>query len=76
MLQALGQGRALDELHDESTDAVALLEPEDRGDVRMMELGEELRLAFESREAFLVLVKAAGRTLIATSRFSFVSVAR
>ena len=42
---------ALDELHDESADAVRLLEAEDRGDVRVVELGEELRLALEAGEA-------------------------
>jgi hypothetical protein len=42
----------------------------------MLELGEQLRLALEARQTLRVRVKAAGRTLIATSRFSRVSVAR
>ena len=32
-----------------------VLEAEDRGDVRVVELGEELRFALEARQALLVL---------------------
>jgi len=46
----------------------------------VVELGEELRFALESRQPLasrsLSSVNAAGSTLIATSRRSFVSVAR
>ena len=42
----------------------------------MVELREELRLALEARQALRSAVNAAGRTLIATSRSSLVSVAR
>ena len=50
-LQPLGEVLALDELHDEGADAARLLEAVDRGDVRVLELGEELRLALEAGEA-------------------------
>ena len=53
--EAFGERRAVDELHDEGFDAAALLEPEDRGDVGVMELRQKLRLALESRQALLVL---------------------
>jgi hypothetical protein len=42
----------------------------------VVELGEELGFALESRQALLVFGEAAGSTLTATSRFSLVSVAR
>ena len=51
-LQPLGEVFALDELHDEGADAARLLEAVDRGDVGVLELGEDLRLALEAREAF------------------------
>ena len=46
--EALGERRALDELHDQGAHTVRLLKPEDRRDVGMMELGEELRFALEA----------------------------
>ena len=48
---ALGQGDALDELHDEGADALRLLEPVDDGDVRVLEAGQEAGLPLEPREA-------------------------
>ena len=75
-LQPLGEILSLDELHDEGADSARLLEAVDRGDVRVLELGEELRFALEAREASASAANASGRTLIATSRFSFGSVAR
>ncbi len=50
-LQSLGEVFALDELHHERADAVRLLEAVDRGDVRVLKLGEELCLALEAGEA-------------------------
>ena len=47
LLDPLGQRRALDQLHDER----AVLDAVDRGDVRMVEGGEHLRLAREARHA-------------------------
>ncbi len=49
-LQPLGEVFALDELHDEGAHAARLLEAVDRGDVGVLELGEDLRLALEARE--------------------------
>ena len=54
--QALRQRVALDELHDQEPHRLralrrCLLEPVDRGDVGMLELGEELRLALQAGEA-------------------------
>ena len=57
---------ALDQLHDERVRAGRFLEPVDRGDVRMVQRGERLRLAFEPRDASGSAANASGRTLIAT----------
>ena len=54
-LEPLRQGRALDQLHDERACSFGFLEPEDRRDVRMVELGEQLRLALEPRQPLRVL---------------------
>ena len=54
LFEAFGERRAVDELHDERLDAAALFEAEDRGDVGMVELGEELGFALEPRQALLV----------------------
>ena len=62
-LQPLGEVLALDELHDEGADAARLLEAVDRGDVRVLELGEELRLALEAREALGVGGERLGQDL-------------
>ena len=53
--EAFCQGRTGDELHDEGSRATALLEAEDRGDVRVVELGQELCFALESGETLFVL---------------------
>jgi hypothetical protein len=53
--QPLGERRAGDELHDQRAGAVALFEAEDGGDVGVMKLREQPRLAFEPREPFLVV---------------------
>lgn len=53
--EALGECRARDELHDQRAGAVALFEAEDRGDVGVMQLREQPRLAFEPPEPLLVV---------------------
>ena len=62
-LQPLGEVFALDELHDEGADAARLLEAVDRGDVGVLELGEDLRLALEAREAVGVRGERLGEDL-------------
>ena len=52
--EALCQGRAGDELHDEGVGFAAGLEAIDLGDVGVVELREELRFALEAGEALLV----------------------
>ena len=49
--QPLGQGRPVDQLHHQRTTAVgALLDAVDLRDVRVVQAGEELRLALEAGE--------------------------
>ena len=48
---------ALDEFHDERRDAVGLLEPVDRGDVRVIQRGEDLRFALKPRQSFRVAAR-------------------
>jgi hypothetical protein len=52
--ETLHQRLARNELHDERQRAVAVLEPVDLRDVRMIELCEQLRLALKPREALRV----------------------
>ncbi len=67
---------ALDELEREREDSVRLFEPVDRADPRMVERGEDLRLAAEPGQALRLVGDSAGRTLRATSRPSLRSRAR
>ena len=53
-VEPLAKRRTLDELHDQCAHAAGIFEAEDRGDVRVVELREELRFALEAREALLV----------------------
>ena len=54
----LSQRVAVDQFHDERTrTARTIFYPEDRGDVRMVEGRERLRLALETRQAFGVIGK-------------------
>ena len=53
--EAIGERRAFHELHDEGVRFAARLHAVDLGDVRVIELREQLRLALESREALPVL---------------------
>ncbi len=62
-LQPFGEVFALDELHDEGADAARLLEAVDRGDVGVLQLGEDLRLALEAREAVGVRGERLGEDL-------------
>jgi hypothetical protein len=73
---AVGEGRALDQLHHERVRAAGLLEAVDRGDVGMIQRRQGLRLALEAGEAVRVRANASGSTLIATWRPRLVSVAR
>ena len=67
---------AFDELEHQRLEAVRLLEPVDRRDVRVVERRQHLRLALEPRQALGILRQPSGSTLIATSRSSFASRAR
>ena len=53
--QELGQGGALDQLHHDGAHAVPLFEAEDRGDVGVLQLGQELRFALEPCPAIRVV---------------------
>jgi hypothetical protein len=75
-LEPLGEVLPGHQLEDEERLAVRLVEAVDRGDVRVVEGGEEVGFAAEPREALLVAREVGRRTLIATSRPSFVSRAR
>ncbi len=55
MREPLRERRPFDQLHHQRACAGRLFEPEDRGDVRMMELREKLRLALETGQTLLVL---------------------
>src|SRR5262249_4291721 len=59
--EALREVLAVHELERETHDSVRLLEPVDRGDVRVVERGEELRLAAEARDAVAVLEGGGGK---------------
>jgi len=61
--QTLRERRALDELHDEGFGVLALLQAEDRGDVRVMQLGQELCLALETRQTLPVFDERRGEHL-------------
>ena len=60
---ALRKRRAFDQLHHESLHAVGVLEPVDRGDVRMIQRGEDLRFALKARQAVGVGCERRGEDL-------------
>ena len=60
---AVGQRRALDELHHEGADAVRLLEAVDGGDVRVIERGQDLGFALEPGEPIGVSGERRGKHL-------------
>ncbi len=62
-LQPLGEVFAFDQLQRQRDDAVALFEPVDRGDVRMVERREHLGLAPESSDALGILRKGRRKNL-------------
>jgi hypothetical protein len=72
----IGERRPFDQLHHERLEPVGLFEPVDGGDVGMIQRGEDFGFALEPREALGIASDRFGQTLIATWRFSFVSVAR
>lgn len=51
---ALGQGLSLDELHHQKRLAVGFFEAVERGDVRVIQLGQKPGFSFESLEPFFV----------------------
>ncbi len=60
---ALLEGRALDQLHDQSRGAAGILDAEDRGDSGVAERCEHPRLALEAREPLGVLRQVLGQHL-------------
>ena len=60
---AVGQRRALDQLHHEGTHAIAVLESVDGGDVLMRQRGEDFRLALEPGHAIRVGGQRVGQYL-------------
>ena len=73
---AIGERRPFDELHDERRRAVTALETIYMSDVQVIERREHFGFALKAREPIASLANDSGRTLIATSRFRLVSVAR
>ncbi len=61
--EPIRQRRPVDEFHHQRAHAVRLLEAEDRRDVGVVELGEQLRLALEARETFGVRGEGGGENL-------------
>ena len=51
---ARGEGLALNQFHDQRLDAVCFFEPEEMGDVGMIERGEHFGFTLESRESFVI----------------------
>ena len=74
--EALLEVLALDELEREEGLAVGLLEPVDGGDVRVVERGEQMRLALEAGEAIGVLRDLGRQHLDRDFAWRLVSVAR
>ena len=54
---AIRQRRTLDELEDQRSNVLGLLQPVDGADVRMVQAGQDLRLPLESGEAIRVVRK-------------------
>ena len=70
-----GQRLAFQVLHHQEVDAVLVADVVQRADVRMVQRGDGLRFALEALLHLGVLRKCGGSTLMATVRFSRVSVA-
>ena len=67
----ISEGWTFDELEDERTDPVRLLEPVDDGNVRMIERCQDEGFPLQTGDSWRA--NAAGSTLTATSRWSRVS---
>ena len=72
----LGEIVALDELHDEGVHVRGLFKSVDRRDAGMIQRGEDFGFLLKAGQPFSVLGERRRENLIATWRFSFVSVAR
>ena len=72
----IGERGSFDEFEDERGAARLLFDAVNRGDMRMIERGEELGFAVESRQPIGIAARNTGRNLRATSRCSRVSRAR
>jgi len=59
--EALGQSLSLDELHHQKRLAVGFLKAVERGDVRVIQLGQEPGFSFESIEPLLVPGECLGK---------------
>jgi hypothetical protein len=75
-LEAIGEGVAGNELEDEKPLRARFLQSIDGSDVRMVQRRENRRLPRNRARRSPVVANSSGRTLIATSRPSFVSFAR
>ncbi len=60
---AIGKRRSIDELQHQRADAVAVLQAVNRGDVGMVECGEDFRFALEARNPFRIAGKGRGQDL-------------
>ena len=63
LLHALGERRTFDQLEDQGARLAGLFDAVDRGDVRMVEARQHLRLALEAREALRVGREGLGQDL-------------
>jgi hypothetical protein len=75
-LEPFGQRFAFHELHHQKSNAVRFFQTMNRGDIGMVQRSKKPRLTLEAGQALAICVNASGRTFVATSRFSVVSVAR
>lgn len=62
-LDPVGERFALYHFHSEKVTAAVVIECVNRGDIGMVEEGEDLRFAFEPRQAFRVLREGVGKNL-------------
>ena len=73
---AVGKGGSVDQLHDERLYAGAIFEAVDRGDVQVIERGQDFGFALEASQPIAIRCQQLGKIFTATGRFSRVSVAR
>ena len=71
-----GDDRALDQFHDQRTDATGVFEAVDRGDVGVVQQGEDLRIAAEPREAIQIVHDGGRQDFGRASRLSLALRAR